>query len=73
MADKPLTSETKLVSIKQAAADYGVHRNTIRNWILLGKLPAVRIGSRIIRVNSSDVAQLATPYKGGEYSQWNRD
>lgn len=61
-----------LLTISQAALVCGVHRNTIRNWILEGKLPAVRFGSRIVRVNAADVAAMASPYVGGEYSVWNR-
>jgi excisionase family DNA binding protein len=61
-----------LITISQAALYCGVHRNTIRNWILEGKLPAFRFGSRIVRVNAADVAALASPYQGGAYSVWNR-
>jgi excisionase family DNA binding protein len=63
---------TSLVTIKDAAQRCGVHPNTIRNLILRGELPAIRIGARIIRINTADLDAVFTPYQGGEYGTWNR-
>lgn len=60
------------LSISQAADKFGVHKNTIRNLIRRGELPASRIGERIIRISESDLQALFTPYVGGEYSTWNK-
>jgi excisionase family DNA binding protein len=72
MATQPLSVPEGLLSVNQSAELCGVHRNTIRNWILEGKLPAIRIGSRILRVNAADLAALATPYQGVNSTLWNR-
>jgi excisionase family DNA binding protein len=34
------------LSIAEAAAELGVHPNTIRNWIASGDLPATKVGPR---------------------------
>ncbi len=38
---------------------YGVSVQTIRQWIIIGAFPAVRIGPRLIRIKRSDI--LKTP------------
>ena len=58
------------LSIAQAAEIKGVHKNTIRNRIKDGSLPAVRLGRNIIRINLADLEALFTPYKGGEFGIW---
>ena len=62
----------RLITIQEAALRCGVHKNTLRNWILEGKLKAVRIGARIVRIDPTELDALTTPYVGGEYSTWNR-
>ena len=56
-ATKPKT----LLSVGEAADTFGTSKSTIRNWIAQGKLPAVRIGERIIRIRLADLAALITP------------
>jgi excisionase family DNA binding protein len=63
--------EKKYLSILEASEYMGVHPNTIRNWIRYGNLNAGRVGLRTIRVLKSDLDQLLTRYKAGEYSKWN--
>ena len=63
--------EKKYLSIIESAEYMGVHPNTIRNWILFGDLNAGRVGRRTIRVLKSDLDQLLTGYKPGEFSKWN--
>jgi excisionase family DNA binding protein len=63
-------NESVWLTIKQAAEVKGLHPNTIRNCIRDGRLPAVRLGARVIRVNSKDLEALFTPYQGGEYGVW---
>jgi excisionase family DNA binding protein len=50
-----------LLSVGEAAEVVGASKGTIRNWIAQGKLPAVRIGERIIRIRPADLAALITP------------
>lgn len=44
----------KMYSINQLADILGVHRNTILNWIKLGKVKAVRIGN-LWRVSEEEI------------------
>jgi excisionase family DNA binding protein len=60
------------LTITQAAEEFGIHKNTIRNLIRRGELPASRIGERIIRIQRADLQALFTPYVGGEYSTWSK-
>jgi excisionase family DNA binding protein len=69
MAQKPTPV---MLSIGDAAELYAVHQNTIRSLIKTGKLPAVRLGERVIRINAADLQALFTPVVAGEYSAWNR-
>jgi len=62
----------QLLPIKSAAERANVHPNTIRNLIKSGRLSAVRIGSKIIRVHSTDLDALFTPVVGGEFGVWKR-
>jgi excisionase family DNA binding protein len=55
------TKTKTLLSVGEAAEVIGASKNTIRNWIAQGKLPAVRIGERIIRIRPADLAALITP------------
>lgn len=67
-----MSNESKLLKLKECADFGGVHINTIRNLIRSGKLPAVRLGRNILRVNQQDLEALFTSYKGGEYGIWSR-
>ncbi len=42
------TSEGRLLSIKELSEHAGVSEQTIRNWILEGKVEAKRIGRRVL-------------------------
>jgi excisionase family DNA binding protein len=57
-------------SIQGAAKRIKVHPNTIRNLIKSGDLYAERIGSKIIRIRSTDLEALLTPVVGGEFGIW---
>lgn len=50
-----------LLSVGEISNETGISESTIRNWIAQGKLPAVRIGERIIRIRLADLAALITP------------
>jgi excisionase family DNA binding protein len=63
-------TQNELITKKQASELLGVHLNTINNLIVQKKLPAVRIGSRIIRIHKQDLLNLLTPFEGGEFGVW---
>jgi excisionase family DNA binding protein len=60
----------ELINVLKAADLKSVHPNTIRNCIRDGRLPAVRLGARIIRIRRADLDSLFTEYKSGEYGIW---
>ena len=60
----------KYVSIIQAGALTGLHPNTIRNKIKSGEIKAVRAGLRIIRIELSELENLFTEYRVGEFGIW---
>ena len=61
----------RYVSIIQAGAITGLHPNTIRNKIKSGEIKAVRAGLRIIRIELSELENLFTEYREGEFGIWN--
>ena len=63
-------TQNELITKKQASELLGVHLNTINNLIVQKKLPAVRLGSRIIRIHKQDLLNLLTPFEGGEFGVW---
>ncbi|MGC5583032.1 helix-turn-helix transcriptional regulator [Ornithinimicrobium sp. W1665] len=58
-------TRTAPLTIAQAAERLGVSTYTIRRRIADGSLPAVRIGTRAIRVDADDVDALARPILAG--------
>jgi excisionase family DNA binding protein len=53
------TRSDDLLSPEQAAAELGVHIQTLRGYIRRGKLPAFRLaGERVIRIRRDDLAAL---------------
>lgn len=44
-------------TVKQTAEIFGVHRNTIRNWIKYGTLKAYKV-HRTIRIPQSEIDKL---------------
>lgn len=60
----------RYLSVIQASAITGLHPNTIRNKIKSGELKAVRAGSRIIRIELSELENLFTEYKAGVFGIW---
>ncbi len=53
-------SEERYCNIGQAAALLGVSRITVWRWIRAGRLPAVRVGHRTVRIRHDDLARLLT-------------
>ncbi len=51
--------ERKYLTLQAAADWYGVSERTLRRRIAEGRLPAVRVGPKSIRVTAADVEALA--------------
>jgi excisionase family DNA binding protein len=62
--------DPEYLSIQGAAKRIKVHPNTIRNLIKSGDLSAERIGSKLIRIKSTDLEALLTPVVGGDQGIW---
>ena len=64
MPRKPLSppeSRVPSLTLSEAARRYGMSARTLRRWVASGRLPAWRVGPRLIRVAPADVATLARP------------
>ncbi|MGB0922096.1 MAG: helix-turn-helix domain-containing protein [Alphaproteobacteria bacterium] len=42
-----MNSSSQYYSIRQVAARYGVHRNTVGNWLRSGALASVKLGTTV--------------------------
>ena len=49
------------LTISEAAQVMRVSQRTIRRWIAMGLLPAVRVGPWLIRIDADDLARLGRP------------
>jgi excisionase family DNA binding protein len=52
----------EFLTVKQTAKYLNVHHRTIQNWMYSGRLPYLKIGTRIIRIRQTDINALV----GGE-------
>lgn len=50
-----------LLTPAQAATQLAVNRATVYRWIATGKLPAVKMGTKIYRIRPADLAAVQTP------------
>lgn len=53
------------VPVSVAAARAGIATSTLRRWIREGRLPAVRVGTKAIRVSVADIDALTRPVLDG--------
>jgi excisionase family DNA binding protein len=51
----------RLISIEGAANYADVSARTIRRYVAAGRLPAYRVGPRLVKVDLADLDKLATP------------
>ena len=64
------THDDELLTVEEAADLVKVHPNTIRNAIRDGRLQAIRLGARIVRIRKCDLLASFAPYAGGEFGVW---
>lgn len=50
-----ISSYDEFLTVFEVAALLKVNQQTVRNWIDAGKLPAVRVGARRVRILRSDL------------------
>ena len=55
---RPIPDIREYISVKEAVAMFGVERNTLYRLIKSGRIPAVNIGTRLIRIKRSDMENL---------------
>lgn len=55
----------ELISLQDAADRCGVCYRTMRRYVASGRLDAVRIGPRLLKVDAAAVEALMTPVGGG--------
>jgi excisionase family DNA binding protein len=54
-----------MLSSKQAAEALGCTESAIRRWVSTGKLPAVKVGTRMTRIRESDLEKFVKPVLRG--------
>lgn len=50
-----MTASSEYISVKEAAAELGVSPSTVWRWIDARRLPAIRIGPKMIRIRRRDL------------------
>lgn len=61
-----MTSNTEFIDQDTAADFAGVSVKTIRRFIADGRIPAYRLGKRVIRIRRSDLEALFVPIEPNE-------
>lgn len=54
----------ELIGVPEAAERCGVHYRTMRRWIAEGRINAVRVGPKLLKVDTEDLAALLAPTGG---------
>ncbi len=60
-----IINDTEFCTLSEAARMLHVSKPTVWRWVQSGKLPAVRVGGRAIRVRQGDLAALVQPLRPG--------
>lgn len=54
----------ELIGLPEAAERCGVHYRTMRRWVSEGRISAVRVGPKLLKVDAADLAALLQPTGG---------
>jgi excisionase family DNA binding protein len=54
----------ELIGLPEAADRCGVHYRTVRRWIAEGRLNAVRVGPKLLKVDADELAAFLQPTGG---------
>jgi excisionase family DNA binding protein len=54
----------ELIGLNEAAERCGVHYRTMRRWISDGRINAVRIGPKLLKINADELAAFMQPTGG---------
>ena len=54
----------ELIGLPEAAERCGVHYRTMRRWISEGRINAVRVGPKLLKVDASDLEAFLQPTGG---------
>jgi len=65
-----IRTEDKLITVREAAAEYGRNMETVRRWIWSGKLPAQKLGNQLF-IKRSDMQALSRNHKAATYKKTN--
>jgi excisionase family DNA binding protein len=57
-------SAPQLIGVPEAAERCGVHYRTMRRWISEGRINAVRVGPKLLKIDTDDLAALLQPTGG---------
>lgn len=60
------------LTIDGVASFLGVSKNTVRNLIRDGHIPAVRFGERSVRISVAAIEAAARPVVGGDKGLWSK-
>ena len=55
----------ELIGLTEAADLCGVNYRTVRRWVQSGRLKAVRVGPKLLKVNAADIDAMLQPLTGG--------
>jgi len=59
----------ELIGLQEAADRCGVSYRTLRRWIEAGRVNAVRVGPRLLKVSTADLEAVFEPVGGGNVNQ----
>lgn len=65
MPKTPRIPDRELISLQAAADRCGLSYRTIRRYVASGRINAVRVGPRLLKVTIAEVEKLKQPVGGG--------
>lgn len=53
--------QNEWLSLQQLATEFGISDRTVRRMVASGRIPASRLGPRLVRIRRADVAEAFAP------------